>query len=293
MKRQIIVAATLLMAAQTASTQTLPALEGYQTFPTTQADNDFGTDLSLEVEKKLAPGLELSLEANYRTQDNSKRTEFWQLGTGLSYRLLRTADKRFSLKANAGFEYRWKQILDQMVEKYETVDLEDEGIITYQEGYNWTQRHWRQRHRTSAGLSASYSPSKRWTFSLKETFQYNHYCRIDSVARIKYRWRENGDSDEMTYRELVRKEYKAKDKTVLRSKLTVEYNIKGLPLNPYASVDYGVGLNYGAHKWKYTVGTDYKVNKQQKLTLFYRFQHEDDDDEPNGHLIGLGYKFSF
>ena len=86
---------------------------------------------------------------------------------------------------------------------------------------------------------------------------------------------------------------KAKDKWVLRSKLTIEYNVKGLPLNPYVSVDYGCGLNYTANKWKYSVGTEYKLTKQHKLDFFYRFSHDDDEDEPNGHLIGFGYKYSF
>ena len=84
-----------------------------------------------------------------------------------------------------------------------------------------------------------------------------------------------------------------KDRFVLRSKFTVEYNVKGIPLNPFAAVDYGCGLNYTANKWKYTVGADYTIQKKHKLTLYYRFQTEDDDDEPNGHMLGLGYKIKF
>lgn len=84
----------------------------------------------------------------------------------------------------------------------------------------------------------------------------------------------------------------AKDKFVLRSKLTVEYDIYGLPLTPYASVDYGCGLNYNTSKWKLTAGMDWKVSKQHKFSIFYRFQHENDDEEPNGHLLGLGYKIT-
>ena len=92
---------------------------------------------------------------------------------------------------------------------------------------------------------------------------------------------------------LDRKGIDPKDRFVLRSKLTVEYNIKGIPLNPFASVDYGCGLNYTANKWKYSVGADYTINKQHKFTLYYRFQTEDDDDEPNGHMLGMGYKIKF
>ena len=84
-----------------------------------------------------------------------------------------------------------------------------------------------------------------------------------------------------------------KDRWILRNKFTVEYNIKGLPLNPFASVDFGVGLSKSTFKQKYTAGLDFNINKQNRLTTWYRFSHEDDDDEPNGHLVGLSYKFEF
>ena len=91
------------------------------------------------------------------------------------------------------------------------------------------------------------------------------------------------------------KDFKSKDRTVLRSRLTVKYNIRHCPVNPYASVDYGCGLNYTTNKWKYTAGADINLtkSKQHKMDVFYRYQTEDDDDEPNGHLIGVGYKLKF
>jgi hypothetical protein len=157
--------------------------------------------------------------------------------------------------------------------------------------YNVDERYWRNRHRTSLGLSASYSPNKRWSFQLKETVQYNHYCREDSINQYEYRWDENDDGDKyLPAPDIDRKSVDPKDRFVLRSKFTVEYNVKGIPLNPFASIDYGCGMNYTANKWKYSVGADYTINKKHKLTLFYRFQTEDDDDEPNGHMLGLGYK---
>ena len=47
---------------------------------------------------------------------------------------------------------------------------------------------------------------------------------------------------------------------------------------------------------RYTIGTDYKLSKTSKLSVYYRFQNEvsgDDDDETGGHIIGLGYSFDF
>ena len=36
-----------------------------------------------------------------------------------------------------------------------------------------------------------------------------------------------------------------------------------------------------------------KINKTNTLTLQYRYNTEDDDDEANGHLVGLSYKIEF
>ena len=107
---------------------------------------------------------------------------------------------------------------------------------------------------------------------------------------MEYRYDEDDDVDGFYKIKNDRKSVDPKDRFVLRSKFTVEYNVKGIPLNPFASIDYGCGMNYTANKWKYSVGADYTINKKHKLTLYYRFQTEDDDDEPNGHMLGLGYK---
>lgn len=239
-------------------------------------NNDFGLDLGLEVEKKLTDRLDASVEAGMRTQDDTRRMERVSLGAELGYKFLDT--KTFDMKVSGGFEYIWSNKLGYTADHYnKSGDLNGQNVYDH---------YWRNRHRTSLGLSATYSPNKRWSFSLKETVQYNHYA-ADSVARHKYRY---NDDDELYLKESDYKSVASKDRFVLRSKLTVEYNIKGLPLNPFASVDYGRGLNYNANKWKLSVGCDWKINKQNHLTAFYRFQTENDDDEPNGHILGLAYK---
>lgn len=269
-------------------------------------DDDFGIDVSLGAEKELLPGLDISVEGDLRTQENSQRIERYVLGAELSYKFLNT--KKFDMKVSGGFEYMWNQkMAEAKLAKtpYPFFETDSEGEIIYDDldqpvldknycNYNVDERYWRNRHRTSLGLSAEYSPNKRWSFQLKETVQYSHYCREDSINQYEYRWDENDDGDKyLPQPGIDRKSVDAKDRFVLRSKFTVEYNIKGIPLNPFASVDYGCGLNYTANKWKYSVGADYTVNKKHKLTLYYRFQTEDDDDEPNGHMLGMGYKFKF
>lgn len=251
--------------------------------------DDFGVDISVGAEKEILPDLELSVEADMRTQENSERIERYVLGAELGYKFLNT--KTFDMKVSGGFEYMWNQkMAETKLAKIPYPFVDDQTKFDY----NVNERYWRNRHRTSLGLSATYSPNKRWSFQLKETVQYNHYCREDSINQYEYRWKENGDGDRyMGSPEIDRKSVDPKDRFVLRSKFTVEYNVKGIPLNPFASIDYGCGLNYTANKWKYSVGADYTINKKHKLTLYYRFQTEDDDDEPNGHMLGMGYKIKF
>ena len=258
-------------------------------------NDDFGVDISLGAEKELLPGLDINLEANMRTQENSKRIERYVVGADLSYKFLNT--KKFDMKVSGGFEYMWNQKMEETnfkgsEEVFVDIDKPELGTMFIDE-YNVNERYWRNRHRTSLGLSAEYSPNKRWSFQLKETLQYNHYCSEDSINQLEYRYDED---DEMDGDYIITKDLKsvdAKDRLVLRSKFTVEYNVKGIPLNPFASIDYGCGLNYTANKWKYSVGADYTINKKHKFTLYYRFQTEDDDDEPNGHMLGMGYKIKF
>ena len=298
------------------------------------------------MEKKITPRFDVSLGVNLRTQDNSRKMERRMLSIGMGYKLIDT--RKFDLKAGLNFDYYGvykmaaREDFEKMSEHYKDV-----GGVTvldgynYRQGYKMTDGYWRGRERYSLSLSASYKPSKRWTFTLKETLQYSHYNTTDSLDRTRYtterhKWREawkaeddvrgmadprigdedlplyyddfrysiNGDGDAL-YTPAEKPERtlpfadddkkaprRAKDKLVLRSKLTVEYNVKGLPLNPFASVDYGCGLNYSTSKWKYTVGMDWKITKTNKFTIFYRYQHENDDDEPNGNLLGIGYKIS-
>lgn len=281
-------AALLLACALPAAAQIEPTGDG----------DDFGLDFSVAVEKKLAKGLDIDLGLNYRTQDHSSRTERWGIDLGLSYRFFQTKDKKFNLKAGLTFEQIWRQKLAVIEEKYKTTE-DDDGNEIYSldsdgnrilNGYNGTDRYWRSRQRYSAAIEATWKPNKRWTFELKETFQWSHYCETDSVDRP--RWRYN-DDDELYLKRTEQKVFDNKDRLVLRSKVSVTYDIKGLPLDPFVSADYGCGLNYTSNKWRFTGGVDYKITKQHKLTLFYRYSTENSEDETDGHIAGLGYKFSF
>lgn len=269
-------------------------------------NDDFGMDFSVDVEKKLRPGTHVSVEGGVRTMDHTKKVDRWTVGVGADQRLY--SNGTFDLKAGLKWEYMWINYPEQTKDKTENYEIEhmtfDENgdPITYYTndylGYNHRHQFWRGRHRTSLSLTAGYQPNKRWSFSWKEMVQYSH---LNKATTTMDRWRIN-DVDEDENGNLVYsyeededhvKEYKAKDRVLLRSKLGVDYNIRKCPVDPYASAEYGCGLNYTTNKWKFTVGADIKINKQNKINLFYRYQTEDDDDEPNGHFLGLAYNFKF
>ena len=295
-----------------------------------QDKNDFGYDLSVEGETSIVKGWKLNLEGAIRTQDDAKQVERLTLGASVSRKFFQTKDKKLSLKAAVGAEFIWNKRLSEKEYKYfEANDefVEDNYVkVGDLKGWNITERHWRNRRGANAAITANYSPDKRWTFTLKETLQHSHYYSADP-GRVRYRiddyhYALNTDStldlNNSLYSPYLYSDsyvndttldaegnvkgrsinqdtdHKShKDRMVLRSKLTVSYDIKGFPVDVFAAVDYGCGLNYNTHKWKITAGYDYKINKTNKLTLFYRYNTENDDDEADGHLVGLGYKIDF
>jgi len=239
--------------------------------------DDLGVDLGVGAEKKITNGVDFNVDFGVRTQNDSKDIERYSAGLGFDFKVL--SSKKFDLKLSTGWEYIWQNKLAEKEMKFDSAGDE--------KGYNETKQYWQNRNRLSIGIGASYKPNKRWNFSLKETMQYNHYNAVDSIS-FKYRL---NDDDEYYMKSASGKD--VRDRFVLRSKAGVQYDIRKSPFAPFASVDYGCGLNYTANKWKISAGTDIKINKKNKLTVYYRFQTEDDDDEANGHIIGVGYNFKF
>lgn len=268
--------------------------------------DDFGFDFSVGAEKKLRPGTHVSLEGGVRTMDHTKKVDRWTVGVGADQRLFDNGI--FDLKVGLKWEYMWINYPEQTKDKTENYEYEhvvldenDEPYSYYTDdymGYNHRHQFWRGRHRTSLSLTAGYQPNKRWSFSWKEMVQYSHYNKAKTTMdRYRVEDVEEDDNGDLAYTYYLDndniKEYKAKDRVLLRSKVGVDYNIRKCPVDPYLSAEYGCGLNYSANKWKFTAGADFKINKQNKIDLFYRYQTEDDDDEPNGHFIGLAYNIKF
>jgi opacity protein-like surface antigen len=89
------------------------------------------------------------------------------------------------------------------------------------------------------------------------------------------------------------KTYSGKGTNVLRSRLQVDYNIPHCKVDPFASAE--LYNSWAVTKVRYSVGADWKLTKQHVFTVAYRYQdlRGDYDDEPDMHIVSVGYKFKF
>ena len=264
-----------------------------------QENSDFGVWASIEGATKINKQLELSLEAEYRTQEMSTLSERIATGISLSYK-----NKKVPfLKADVGYSVMSMYGLGETSIKFRTDDdgsyeLDDEGNLVPKH-MNVDDPYWYTRHRATASLTGSVKWG-RFKFSLRERYQFTHrmrsYCDRErwyyKTYKKEFYLDDDPESDDYSYMTDTKK---AKSDHKLRSRLSVSYDIKKSPFEPFVEVEVYNQLDnaFAYDKIRYTVGTDYKINKEHKLTLYYRFQDYADIDEVSGHVLGVGYAFEF
>lgn len=263
------------------------------------AQSDFGVWTSIEASTKLNKQLELSLEAEYRTQDMSTLSERIATGISLSYK-----NKKIPfLKADVGYSVMSMYGMGETAIKYRTDDdgnfeMDDEGNLIPKH-MNVDSPYWYTRHRATASLTGSVKWG-RFKFSLRERYQFTHrmrsYCDRErwyyKTYKKEFYLDDDPESDDYSY---MTDEKKSKSDHKLRSRLAVSYDIKQCPFEPFAEVEVYNELDnaFAYDKIRYTVGADYKINKEHKLTFYYRYQDYADIDEVSGHVLGIGYAFEF
>lgn len=223
--------------------------------------DDFGLDFSLEVEKKLSKQWSLGLEGEVRTRDNTKTMDRWSGGLSVDYKIAKW------LKASAGYTF--------LYDNNEKITYKTNGAV------NKEAHYWGVRHRFNVSLTGS-QKFGNFKFSLRERWQYTY-----RPAKTVDRW----DVDDEEWESHT---YSGKGKNVLRSRLQAEFDKKGLAVTPYANVEFFNA--WSLQKTRFHVGADWKLSKQHTLGAFYRYQivrDDDDDNEPNIHMLGLSYKFKF
>lgn len=225
--------------------------------------SDWGGSYNLEFSKKLTPKLSLSLEGEYRTRNDFRSTDRFETSISADYKLLDF------LKVGASYSLI---NLDSQKNKY---------------------KDWEIRHRWTAFVTASHEIG-RFKISLREKYQQTYRMGIPAVETDSSY---NVNTEEWEYETKLR----ANPKKVLRSRLAVSYNIRKCKFEPYGSVELSHLLDEpngdgGLVRVRYTIGTDYKIDKKNVVTLFYRFDDEKgvgDDSESNFNYIGVGYTHKF
>lgn len=247
-------------------------------------DDEFGVWTTIEASKKINKKLKLDFEAEMRTIEGVENFDRFAIGAGLSYKFTKW------LKASAGYIFIYSHSLEETSIKWdEPIEIMNTGELLY--NYNVDHSYWTERHRFHLSLSGEYKVG-RVEFSLRERLQYT---RTNSAItdETKYRWEcvdlieEKYEMTNSTEPELKKTKYN----TTLRSRLTVKWDIPKCKVNPFASVELYSRLDdwEGCDKMRYRIGASYKINKDNSISLFYLYQDANDDDEPKGHAIGLGY----
>lgn len=254
-----------------------------------QAQNDdFGMWFSAGVTKKIDTRWNVGVEAEYRLRDDMKTSDRWSMGVDGSYKVLPW------LKASAGYTllYDNNEKKSYYDDPEEDVDEDTGEPYGYYGKVKRYAKYWGVRHRFNVSLAATYKIG-RLDISLRERWQYT-YRPAKTASRAYYTY--DLDGNETSYTEdYDEKTYKGKGKNVLRSRLSLEYNIPRCKVDPFVSAEaYNA---WSLYKMRYTVGADWKIAKPHTLSFYYRYQHvrgnDDIDDEPNRHIIGLEYKFKF
>jgi len=239
--------------------------------------DDFGLDFSLEVQKKINKKWSVSLEGELRTRNNAQTNDRWSVGLGADYKATKW------LKVSAGYYFLYDNY--ERISYYEEDDDKvDEGDAEVGDPKK-RAKYWAPRHRFNVALTLSKKLIGDFKFSLRERWQYTY--RPEYTVDERWSYLKNAyDGKEHTY--------SGKGKNVLRSRLQVAYDKSGLPVSPYASVEFF--NQWSLEKIRYQAGVDWTITKQHTVGLFYRYQRICNDDEglePNRHLLGLSYQLKF
>ncbi|MBR1518544.1 MAG: DUF2490 domain-containing protein [Prevotella sp.] len=222
--------------------------------------DDFGIWTTVNVEKKIDKKWSAKGEVEFRSRNNSRTADCWNFEADINYKPVKW------LKVALGYMY----MIDNEPEK---LSYNDDG------GYNnWRPSCWASSHRVLVNVTGS-KKFGRIELSLRERWQYTY--RPEKMT-TRY------DFDNAKWEDTP---IKGKGKHLMRSRLTAEYDIPKCKIRPYASVE--VFNDSKLDKVRYTVGAEYKIKKIHTFDVFYRYQQIINDDTPNRHILGLGYKYKF
>lgn len=220
------------------------------------AGDDFGIWGEVQAEKKLSDRWSLGAGVEYRSRDHLKSSDRWSFGVEGNYQITHW------LKASVGYTL-----------------LDDHHYKENSTGTKYSD-YWGVRHRFNVSFTGSVDWGK-FTFSLRERWQYSY--RPEKTAQLY----ETG-----TGAEAGEKSYAGKGKNVWRNRMQVKMKLNNL-FRPYVNAETTFAKEL--EKIRYNAGTELHLDKHHSLDIKYIYQHVcgEGDNEPDRHVIGIGYTYKF
>jgi hypothetical protein len=162
-----------------------------------------------------------------------------------------------------------------------------------------------------AEIEAAYDISKHWSFGLGYRIQKEwdiedgdhwssrYYTSVQydfDIERFRIKFREQYQLEPAWY---GASEWSYFNFSTLRHKLSIDYNIKGIKLNPFAEMEFYQSLNHPIQnriiKSRYTVGIEFPLIDDLDLELMFRYQNRQDGlrKPKQQYISGLSLKFDF
>lgn len=180
--------------------------------------------------------------------------------------------KRFDLAMELG--NRWKDNLAQRDESFASV------------GISWSKKAWSfaTNYRFANEKNKdNYNLAHRFYLQGKYDFEFNRFS-LSNRSRIQ-----------MQYKNINRSENGKLPESLFRNRLSLDYNIKGIPLKPEISYEFFYKINNYAtkqiEKSRFILGLGYKINKDNQVGLSFITQKTVNQPNPSKkYILGIDYK---
>ncbi len=232
--------------------------------------DDLGLHLGVGAEKKLSNHWSVGVEGEFRMDDNISKVDRFSIGADVTYKFNRY------LKMSAGYDF-----LDSYRSEYTSTS----GRYLY-------DSYWYTRHRFHVDATASVRTGNL-KISLRERWQYTYRPEKD-LTRTNIDETDTSGANQYGVESTKAKSSKAEN--MLRSRLQLEYAIPRSAFTPYCSAEAYTAK--GLQKVKYSLGTEYAINRNSELKVYYMFvdkthRSTNDDYYQDQHVIGVSYAYEF
>lgn len=237
-------------------------------------NDDFGAWFDLGAKKSLPRNWSVGLESELRMADNSSMVDRVSVGANVDYR----AHKY--LKLSTGYSL----LLDYNAENA---------------GKKWlTPHYWSHRNRFFVDATSSVKLWKWLRVSGRLRYQFTHRA-AQHIERYECEGMDQ-NTGQYVY-DMDEADIKFKDcesRQVLRSRVKLEVDKKHLDWSPFVAVEFHNNVAVGEHmnfdKLRTSVGTSYKINKHNDVSLSYIMTlNRTEHPYQAFHAISVGYSYDF